>query len=228
MKQNIITRNICLSNYTTIKIGGISEYFAEPSNIFDFTSLIEWSHSKNYNCRIIGAGSNLLINNIFINGLIICTKKMRSVSIDPHAVIIEAEAGVMLPTLSNLLAKNGLQGGEWAIGIPGTLGGAICMNAGSGDLSLANNLISVKVTNTKTLERMEIEGKDIDIKYRFSPFLENNLVIISAKMHFKPKGNVEKLIKKTKNNLKLKTEKQPYHLPSFGSVFKNPKNNFAA
>ena len=134
----------------------------------------------------------------------------------------------MLPTLSNALAKNGLQGGEWAVGIPGTLGGAIYMNAGTGKLSLAKNLISVKVFNSKTNEKCEIDKKDINFDYRFSSFQKNDLVIISARLHFEPNGNIEKLIKTTKNNLKLKTETQPYHQPSFGSVFKNPENNYAA
>ena len=111
MKKNIYTKNFNLSNYTTIKVGGVTEYFAEPSNLKEFTNLIKWSNLNNQKCRIIGAGSNLLINNIFLKGLIICTKKMRSVSIDLNSGIVEAEAGLMLPTLSNLLAKNGLQGG---------------------------------------------------------------------------------------------------------------------
>ena len=101
------------------------------------------------------------------------------------------------------------------------------MNAGSGQISLANNLLSLKVIDTKTLEIYEIQKKDINFQYRFSPFQQNNLVIISAKLRFKPQGNIEQLLKKTKNNLKKKTETQPYHLPSFGSVFKNPNNNYA-
>jgi len=115
--------------------------------------------------------------------------------------IVEAEAGVMLPTLSNALAKNGLQGGEWAVGIPGTLGGAIYMNAGTGNLSLAKNLISVKDINNKTNEELQIEKKDINFEYRFSSFQSNDLTIISAKLHFEPNGNLDKLILTTKNNL---------------------------
>ena len=134
----------------------------------------------------------------------------------------------MLPTLSNSLAKNGLQGGEWSVGIPGTLGGAIYMNAGTGNLSLAKNLISVRVINNKTHEKLEIEKKDINFEYRFSSFQRNHLTIISARLHFEPNGNIEQLIQTTKNNLKLKIETQPYHQPSFGSVFKNPINNYAA
>ncbi|MDC3146966.1 UDP-N-acetylmuramate dehydrogenase [Prochlorococcus sp. AH-716-I09] len=228
MNKKIFSKNCNLSSYTTIKVGGIAEYFAEPRNLNEFSYLIKWAHLNKQRCQIIGAGSNLLINNIFIKGLVICTKKMRSLTIEPYSGIVEAEAGVMLPTLSNSLAKHGLQGGEWAVGIPGTLGGAIYMNAGTGKLSLAKNLISVKVIDNKTHEKLEIKKKDINFEYRFSSFQRNNLTIISARLHFEPNGNIEQLIQTTKNNLKLKKETQPYHQPSFGSVFKNPANNYAA
>ena len=228
MRKEIFSENCNLSNYTTIKVGGFAEYFAEPRSINEFSSLIKWSNLNNQKCQIIGAGSNLLINNIFIKGLVICTKKMKSLTIEPYSGIVEAEAGVMLPTLSNYLAKHKLKGGEWAVGIPGTLGGAIFMNAGTGNLSIAKNLISVKVINNKTHKKLELEKKDINFQYRFSSFQNSDLAIISAKLHFEPNGNLEKLIKTTKNNLKLKTEQQPYHLPSFGSVFKNPENGYAA
>jgi len=216
-----------LSNYTTIKVGGFAEYFATPCNANDFIKLIKWSHQNKQECRIIGAGSNLLINNIFLKGLTVCTKKMRSIKINSLSGIVEAEAGVMLPTMSNMLAKNGLKGGEWTVGIPGTVGGAICMNASSGNISLSKNLLSVKVINTKSLEIADIQKKDINFQYRFSPFQQNNLLIISAKMLFEPTGNIKELLEITKKNLKRKTETQPYDLPSFGSVFKNPTNNYA-
>ena len=228
MNKTIFSENRNLSSYTTIKVGGVAEYFAEPKSIDEFSYLINWANLNKQKFHIIGAGSNLLINNIFIKGIVICTKKLRSLIIDPCSGIVEAEAGVMLPTLSNSLAKNGLKGGEWAVGIPGTLGGAIYMNAGTGNLSLAKNVISVKVFNNKTNERMEIEKKDINFEYRYSSFQSNEFTIIGAKLHFEANGDFEKLIETTKNNLKLKTETQPYHQPSFGSVFKNPKNSYAA
>ena len=152
---------------------------------------------------------------------------MRSIEIEPHSGIVVAEAGVMLPTMSNMLARKGLQGGEWAVGIPGTVGGSIYMNAGSTKLSLANNLLSVQVIDTKTLKVFEIEKKDINFQYRFSPFQKNNLLIMSAKLLFEPKGDIEQLLETTKNNLKKKTDTQPYDLPSFGSVFKNPTDTYA-
>jgi len=228
MNKKFVSEKFNLSSYTTIKVGGVAEYFAEPRSIDEFSYLIKWANLHKQRCQIIGAGSNLLINNIFIKGLVICTKKMKTLTIEPYSGIVEAEAGVMLPTLSNSLAKNGLRGGEWAVGIPGTLGGAIYMNAGTGNISLAKNLISVKVINNKTNEELQIEKKDITFEYRLSSFQSNDLTIISAKLNFEPNGNLEQLIQTTKNNLKLKTETQPYHQPSFGSVFKNPENNYAA
>ena len=227
MKNINLEKNILLSNYTSIKVGGFAEYFSKPNNTGEMINLIKWSHLNNKECRIIGAGSNLLINNICLKGLTICTKKMRSIKINSSTGIVEAEAGVMLPTMSNILAKNGLQGGEWTVGIPGTVGGAICMNAGSGNLSLAKNLLSVHVIDIKSLEIYEIQKKDIDFQYRFSPFQQNNLLIISAKFLFEPSGNIKQLLETTKRTLKMKTEMQPYDLPSFGSVFKNPTNNYA-
>ncbi len=227
MKDITFKEKINLANYTTIKVGGFAEYFSKPNNADEFINLINWARLNNQKCRIIGAGSNLLINNTCLKGLTICTKKMHSFKIESHSGIVVAEAGVMLPTMSNILAKKGLQGGEWTVGIPGTVGGAICMNAGSKKLSLADNLLSVRVIDTKTLKISEIEKKDINFKYRFSPFQQNNLMIISAKLRFEPKGNIEQLLETTKKNLKKKTDTQPYHLPSFGSVFKNPANNYA-
>ncbi len=227
MKNINVEKKIKLSNYTTIKVGGFAEYFSKPNNTCEFFNLIKWAQLNNHQCQIIGAGSNLLINNIFLKGLTICTKKMKSITVDSNTGIVEADAGVMLPTMSYILAKNGLQGGEWTIGIPGTVGGAICMNAGSENLSLAKNLLSVQVIDTKTLKIYKIQKKDIDFQYRFSPFQKNNLLIISAKLRFEPKGNIEQLLETTKRNLKRKTATQPYDLPSFGSVFRNPNNTYA-
>ena len=159
MNKKIFSENCNLTSYTSIKVGGVAEYFAEPKSIAELSYLMKWANLNKQRCQIIGAGSNLLINNIFIKGLVLCTKKLKSLKIEPYSGIVEAEAGVMLPTLSNSLAKNGLQGGEWAVGIPGTLGGAIYMNAGTGNLSLAKNLISVKVIDNKTHEKLEIKKK---------------------------------------------------------------------
>ena len=78
MNKKILSENCNLSTYTTIKVGGVAEYFAEPRSIDEFLYLLKWTSLNKERCQIIGAGSNLLINNIFIKGLVICTKKMKS------------------------------------------------------------------------------------------------------------------------------------------------------
>ena len=220
-------KNFNLLKYTTIKVGGCTEYFSEPSSISELVKIIDWAKINNHKCQIIGAGSNLLINNIFLKGLTICTKKLRSIQIDPKSGIVEAECGVMLPKMSYCLANNALSGGEWLVGIPGTIGGAIYMNASSNKISITDYLISVTAMDYRNLEIIEIKKEDLNFEYRFSPFQKNNFIILTAKFNFETKGNIQKLIDNTKKNLRRKTETQPYHLPSFGSVFKNPINHYA-
>ena len=226
LKVNI-QNNINLLNYTTIKVGAQAEYFSEPTEISELVNIVRWAKNKNINCQIFGAGSNLLIGKNTCGGLFICTKKLKNINLNPEKGILEAESGAMLPTISNLLAKNSCKGGEWSIGIPGTVGGAIFMNAGYGDFSISKHLISVKVIDTQTLSTFNIFKKDLTFKYRFSPFQKNNLIILSAKFYFEPGGDKYLITKTTKANLKKKTDLQPYHLPSFGSVFKNPDNYYA-
>jgi len=223
-----IQNNISLLNYTTIKVGGQTEYFSEPNNTSELENIINWVSKNNINCQIFGAGSNLLISEKKLKGLLICTKKLKSINLNPETGMLEAECGVMLPTISSLLAKNCCKGGEWSIGIPGTVGGAIFMNAGYGDFAISNHLISVKVIDKNTLKTFEILKKDLAFNYRFSSFQENKLIILSAKFYFEPGGDKSIITEATKENLKKKTDSQPYHLPSFGSVFKNPKNYYAA
>jgi len=222
-----LRRDINLKNYTTIKVGGLTEYFYQPNGVSEFLNLINWAKSKSYNCRIIGAGSNLLIKDIYLRGLTICTKKMKTIKIHPKTGLVYAECGVMLPTLANLLAKNSCMGGEWAVGIPGTVGGALFMNAGCGDSSISDNLSSVQVIDIESQEIYELNKEDLSFNYRFSSFQENNLLILSAKFYFEPEGDLKSIMKKTQTNLKKRLASQPYHLPSFGSVFKNPSTNYA-
>ena len=220
--------NINLFSYTTIKVNGYAEYFTEPETISELLEDLRWAKLKNLNYRFIGAGSNLLIKTTFHKGLTICTRKLKKLTINNSLGVVKAECGVMLPVISNLLAKNACKGGEWLIGIPGTVGGAIFMNAGTNKLWISNHLLEVKVLDTKNLSIHKLEKKDLFFEYRYSSFQKNNLVLLSANLKFIPNQNSKKIAELTKENLKQKTETQPYHLPSFGSVFKNPQSNYAA
>ena len=226
--ENIkVKNNIKLLNYTTIKIGGYTEFFAEPKSIFELIEYLKWVKQNNLKFRIIGAGSNILIKSTFHKGLTICTRKLKKIKINKLTGFVEAECGVMLPVMANLLAQNGCEGGEWLIGIPGTIGGAVFMNAGSGNLWISKYLLSVQVLDIKNLSVHKLNKENLIFKYRFSSFQKNKFAILTADFMFRPNKNIKKITDKTKQNLKNKTNTQPYHLPSFGSVFKNPINNYA-
>ena len=226
--ENIkVKNNINLLNYTTIKIGGCAEFFAEPKSLSELMEYIKWAKYNNLKYRIIGAGSNLLITNSFHKGLTICTRKLKKIKINKPLGSVEAECGVMLPVMANLLAQNGLEGGEWLIGIPGTIGGAVFMNAGSGKLWISQYLLSVQVLDTKNISIYTLDKENLIFKYRFSSFQKNKFTILKANFLFKSNKNIKKIIDETKQHLRNKINSQPYHLPSFGSVFKNPKDNYA-
>ena len=222
-----VQNNVNLQNYTTIKVGGYTEFFAEPKDISELIEYLKWVKLKKLRYRIIGAGSNLLIKSGFHKGLTISTRKLKTIKINRLSGLVEAECGVMLPVMANLLAQNGCEGGEWLIGIPGTIGGAVFMNAGSGKIWVSKYLLSIQVFNTNNLSVYKLDKKTLNFQYRLSSFQTNNLIILSANFIFKPNKDIKKITDQTKKNLKKKTKTQPYHLPSFGSVFKNPENNYA-
>jgi len=227
MEKIKVQNNINLLNYTTIKIGGYTEFFAEPESISELIEYLKWVKFNKLKYRIIGAGSNILIKNTFHKGLTICTRKLKEIKINKLSGFVEAECGVNLPAMANLLAQNGCEGGEWLIGIPGTIGGAVFMNAGSGKLWISKYLLSVQVLDTKNLSIYKLDKENLIFNYRFSSFQINKLAILKANFKFEPNKNIKKITAKTKQNLKNKINTQPYHLPSFGSVFKNPINNYA-
>ncbi len=143
MNQLNLKENIALSNFTTWRIGGPAEWIAQPKNSEELQYLIQWINQKKITCNIIGAGSNLLINDKGIKGLTLCMRQLKGIKINKNAGIIEVLSGEMLPTLARKAAANGLHGLEWAVGIPGTIGGAVVMNAGAQGQCISNYLESI-------------------------------------------------------------------------------------
>ncbi len=223
-----ITKFKSLACLTTLQVGGEAEYFSEPSSIEDIKELIIWSKKKNINVHIIGAGSNLLINNGLIKGLTICIKNIKGINCNKISGIVTAACGEKTPNVARLAAKDGLKGFEWAIGIPGTIGGAVTMNAGAQGSSIKNFLISAAIFDCKSCEIHELSNKELNFDYRQSLIQESKqLIVLSATFQFKPNQNKRELINLTNENLKLRTKSQPYDQPSCGSIFKNPANQNA-
>ena len=219
--------NHYLSNYTTLKIGGPAELFYEPKNIKETINIINWANSKKIPYYIVGAGSNLLISDKGVSGLVICTRKIKGKVFNSEQGILKANCGESLPGLARRAVKEGLEGLEWGIGIPGTLGGSVVMNAGAQGGSIDKSLISVTVYCKKRNQILELEKKDLNFSYRSSIFQQGAFIVLSAKLKVFKSKNIFELNKKIEDNLRAKTSTQPYQFPSCGSVFKNPENHQA-
>ena len=216
-----LEKNISLSNFTTWRIGGPAEWIAQPKSIEEIKYLINWTSKKKIPCSIIGAGSNLLINDKGIKGLSLCMRNFKGIQIDKSSGIIEVLSGEMLPTLARKAALSGLHGLEWAVGIPGTIGGAIVMNAGAQEHSISNYIESV-TTISLTGEYKIIKGKDLNFGYRYSLLQNEKLIVVSARLKL-ISGHAEKIRQVTNENLNHRLRTQPYQAQTCGSVFRNPE-----
>lgn len=140
---------ISLANFTTWKVGGVAKNLAEPDSIDELRQLLEEHRQVGEALQIIGAGSNLLISDAGLPGLVICTRRLQGAKLDSNSGVVEALAGEPLPSLARRAAKAGLGGLEWSVGIPGTVGGAVVMNAGAQGGCIAERLLTATVIDPK-------------------------------------------------------------------------------
>ena len=216
-----LKKNISLSNFTTWRIGGPAEWIAQPKNHEEIKYLINWINKKKISCNIIGAGSNLLINDKGIKGLSLCMRQLKGIQIDVNKGILEVFSGEMLPTLARKAAANGLHGLEWAVGIPGTIGGAVVMNAGAQGHCISDYIESI-TTMSLSGEYKIINATDLNFGYRYSILQDKKLLIVSARLKLES-GHAEKIRQVTNENLNHRLRTQPYQDQSCGSVFRNPE-----
>jgi len=219
-----LKKNFPLKNSTTFKIGGKAKYFLEAQSQEEIIEAIKWAQQKKLPFFVLGGGSNVLIGDKKYKGVVIQAKN-QDIKIENENndfKIIEANAGVFLAKLVGVALKNNLTGMEWAIGIPGTLGGAIYGNAGSFENSMQNSIEEVKVFLIDSQETKIFKKEECNFGYRDSIFKNNkNLIILSAKIKLFLASHTE--IENKMNEFFLQKKKsQPLECYSAGSVFKNP------
>ena len=217
-----LKKNISLSNFTTWRIGGPAEWIAQPKNIEEIKYLINWINEKKIVCNILGAGSNLLINDKGIKGLSLCMRKLKGIEINKSTGIIEVLSGEMLPNLARKAAANGLHGLEWAVGIPGTIGGAIVMNAGAQGHCISNYLESITTVSLKGKYKL-IKASDLNFGYRDSLLQQKQLIVLSARLKLEAGHGESRIRQVTNENFNHRLRTQPYKDQSCGSVFRNPE-----
>lgn len=212
-----------LAEYTTWRVGGPAEWLVEPTALDDIQAWLAWARDRDLVCRIIGAGSNLLIHDDGLPGLTICLRKLQSMAIDPNTGLVEALAGEPIPSLARRVAREGLHGLEWSVGIPGTVGGAAVMNAGAQGGCIAERLESVRVMPIQGGDSFDLAADQLKFSYRHSRLQQDGLVVLSARFQLEPGHDPKELNRVTRGNLNHRTTTQPYQQPSCGSVFRNPE-----
>ena len=205
-------------------MGGPAQWFAEPGSQADLINLAAWASRLGLPFRCIGAGSNLLIADGGLAGLTLCNRRLQGSHSDSQDGWVEAEAGEPIPTLARKAAKAGLHGLEWAVGIPGTVGGAVVMNAGAQGGCTADWLHSVRVLDPARPEApFTLEARDLDFANRHSRLQAEALLVLSARFRLAAGHDPAAITARTSANLHSRTSTQPYQQPSCGSVFRNPE-----
>lgn len=222
-EQFIINAPMC--DYTTFKIGGAADVLIFPSSAEDVSKIFKLVNEFNLPCIVLGNGSNVLVRDKGIRGVVIKFTEnfFGNMRCDGQRLIACAGAG--LRNVSKFAAQNGLTGMEFAVGIPGSIGGAIFMNAGAYDGEMKNVIASVKAV-TRGGEFVEFSGASLQLGYRHSIFQENGYAICEVELILQ-RGNVDEINRKMEDFTERRESKQPLDMPSAGSTFKRPKGNFA-
>ncbi|WP_055074042.1 UDP-N-acetylmuramate dehydrogenase [Pseudanabaena sp. 'Roaring Creek'] len=225
--HNSIRSHVSLANLTSMRVGGAAEYFTSPRSSLELTEALAWANDLHIPITIIGAGSNLLISDRGIEGLVICTRHLRGIDFDTTSGQVTAAAGEPVARLAIQVANYGWAGFEWAVGIPGTVGGLVVMNAGAQGGCAADCLVSAETLSLIGTTQL-IYPQALNFSYRTSALQDAELLVTAATFKFQIGGNPEAIAADTEAKLKARHTTQPYHLPNCGSVFRNPLPQFAA
>ena len=213
-----------LRHHTTFKIGGPADLFVEPTTMAELSFVLRTIHEFDVPVTIIGCGSNILVKDGGIRGAVVSVRHMTQI-MDCNDNVLCIGSGYMLKDASEFAWENGLTGLEFAIGIPGTLGGAVFMNAGAYDGEMSHVVTAVRAVDFQGNIK-EYDASHLDFGYRHSVFHDNHEVIGEVIMTLKP-GD-KNVIKARMDELTAKREsKQPLEFASAGSTFKRPPGYFA-
>lgn len=236
MKQEIITRleqiltkdrirqNEPMKNHTTFRVGGPADIFLTPS-AEELPAVLSVCREERVPVTVIGNGSNLLVGDQGIRGVVICIGSgMRGIRVDGEKIFLEA--GVTLAAAAQQAAKAGLTGLEFASGIPGTFGGAVVMNAGAYGGEMKDVIVSVRVVSEDG-EILTLSKEELDLSYRHSVIPERGYLVIDGELLLTREKDPDQITERMEELKKKRIEKQPLEYPSAGSTFKRPEGYFA-
>lgn len=217
-----IKRHVPLSKYTFTKTGGPAEFLAFPRNESELKNLVIAAHNNNIPLTIIGNASNLIIRDGGISGIVLILTKMNQIKVDKNKVI--AQAGATIVETAFTAAHHSLSGLEFAAGIPGSVGGAVFMNAGAYGGETCSVIESVRVM-TRSGNFKNYSQSEMKFSYRHSLVQENGDIVLEAVFALKKSAKTRILADMNYLNA-LRQYKQPLEYPSCGSVFKRPTGHY--
>ena len=212
-----------LKQYTYTKVGGAADYLAFPRNQYELKRIVTFANAHEIPWMVLGNSSNIIVRDGGIEGFVIMFDHFHDVRVNGY--VIEAEAGAKLIDVTHVARYHSLTGFEFACGIPGSIGGAVYMNAGAYGGEIAHILHSCKVL-TPEGEIKTLSASDLAFGYRHSKIQETGDVVIAAKFALAP-GNYDQINQEMARLTHLRELKQPLEYPSCGSVFKRPVGHFA-
>ena len=212
-----------LKQYTYTKVGGAADYLAFPRNQYELKRIVTFANAQEIPWMVLGNSSNIIVRDGGIEGFVIMFDHFHDVRVNGY--VIEAEAGAKLIDVTHVARYHSLTGFEFACGIPGSIGGAVYMNAGAYGGEIAHILQSCKVL-TPEGEIKTLTAEELVFGYRHSKVQETGDVVISAKFALAP-GNYDQIDQEMARLTHLREMKQPLEYPSCGSVFKRPVGHFA-
>ncbi|MDO5365325.1 UDP-N-acetylmuramate dehydrogenase [Streptococcus dysgalactiae] len=218
-----IRENEALKNYTYTKVGGPADFLAFPRNHYELSRIVTYANKANIPWMVLGNASNLIVRDGGIRGFVIMFDKLNAVRINGYT--LEAEAGANLIETTKIAKFHSLTGFEFACGIPGSIGGAVFMNAGAYGGEIAHIFLSAKVL-TPSGEVKTLSAREMAFGYRHSVIQETGDIVISTKFALNP-GNYDHISQEMNRLNHLRQLKQPLEFPSCGSVFKRPPGHFA-
>lgn len=212
-----------MSEHTTFKVGGCADVFVTAKSIKEATDIVSLLLANGTPYTVIGNGSNLLVSDKGYRGCVVC---MGMDDIVTDGDTVTAGAGALLSRVANTAYENSLTGLEYASGIPGSVGGAVVMNAGAYGKEMKDVITSVTLFDAQSRETLILSGEDMKFGYRTSIVKSRPLTVLSATFKLTPGDKDE--IKATMDDLaKKRRDKQPLEYPSAGSTFKRPEGYFA-
>ncbi len=218
-----VFENEPMHRHTTFRIGGNADYFVTPDTEEKITALLGFAKDNAIPFYVTGNGSNLLVKDGGFRGIIINIYKSFS-DISVKDDVITAKAGALLSAAARTALANSLTGMECLSGIPGTIGGAVCMNAGAYGGEMKDIVVETKVINNGRIEI--ISNAESDFGYRTSRIMRDNMVVLETVLKLE-KGNKSAIEGRMKELMDMRNSKQPVELPSAGSTFKRPEGYFA-